>query len=334
MGHNLTHRIGFACKLLDSTGKNIPEMNYRSTTVAWLNRQTRDVAVARLWEIMQHNVDATRAAIAHVGTFEPELRMMRIGSDMLPVYTEPNWSWFWQQSDVRKYLEQTLAPVGALARKLDVRLSMHPGQFCCIVSNNEDIVRRSIEELEYHTDIVRWMGFGKSKLDFKVNIHLSGKLGLDGFDNAHTQMSTELRNCLTLENDEYQTGIDTLISLKDKVGIVLDIHHHFIHSHEYINSNDDRIKHIIDSWQGVKPVFHYSQSREEYLRNFLTEMPCMDRLQIVAKKAKLRSHSDFYKHKILNEWAFTHLNWGDCMAESKMKNLASFELYNQLLGSI
>lgn len=334
MGIELTKRIGFACKFLDSNGVNVPELNYRSTTVAWLNRQTRDVAVTRLWEIMQHNISATRAAIAQVGSFVPELRMMRIGSDMLPVYTESNWSWFWQQPDVRTYLERELAPIGELARKLDVRLSFHPGQFCCIVSNNDDIVRRSIEELEYHTDVVRWLGYGKSKLDFKVNIHLSGKLGLDGFDKAHTQMSRELRNCLTLENDEYQAGIDTLLALKNKVGIVLDIHHHFVHSHEYINSNDDRINHIIESWDGVRPVFHYSQSREEYLTNFMSEMPTMDQLLVVAKKAKLRSHSDFYTHKILNEWALSHYNWADCMAESKMKNLASLELYNQLQRSI
>jgi len=73
------------------------------------------------------------------------------------------------------YAETHFAQVGALARSRNVRLSFHPGQFCCIVSDNPDIVDRSVEELEYHTDMIRWMGFGKSKLNFKLNVHLSGR---------------------------------------------------------------------------------------------------------------------------------------------------------------
>jgi hypothetical protein len=53
------------------------------------------------------------------------------------------------------------------------------------------------------------------------------------------------------------------------------------------------------------------------------------------KKQKLRAHSDFYWNHHCNEWAFSHLEWGDMMAESKAKNLASMQLYEQAtkLGS-
>ena len=89
------------------------------------------------------------------------LRMVRLGSNQLPAYTQPDWSYFWRKPDVRQRAEQLYATVGEASRELDVRVSMHPGQFTVLASDNPDIVNRSIEEFEYHVDIARWMGYGK-----------------------------------------------------------------------------------------------------------------------------------------------------------------------------
>ena len=326
-------KIGFACKLSELDPKkgiiSIPEYNTSTTTVAWLNRQTREVAEQKLWDLMVQNIEAVRRLVERVSTLDEQLRMVRLGSDILPVYTHRDWSYFWLRPDVVSYAATAFQRVGDLARANNVRLSMHPGQFTCIVSDNPGIVERSIAELEYHTNMIRWMGFGKSKLDFKLNIHLSGRRGVDGFNDAWIKMSPELRNCLTLENDEYQKGLDDLLILKDKVGIVLDIHHHLIKEDEYIQSNDPRIQQVIESWQGVRPTFHYSQSRDEYINRFLDRIPSMSEMLTTAKKSKLRAHSDFYTNRKVNEWALTHLEWADVMCECKSKNLASAELFNQ-----
>jgi UV DNA damage repair endonuclease len=329
----MTRRIGFACKISSIDPKkgviSIPEYNSKGTTVAWLNRQHKDVAVEKLWELMKHNIEAARRAVEYVGNLEEDLRLFRLGSDILPVYTEPTWGWFWQQHDVREYCARGFARVGELARSRDVRLSFHPGQFCCVVSDSQDVVNRSIEELEYHADIIRWLGYGQKKLDFKLNIHLSGRGGIAAFDNAWMRLSPEAQNSLTLENDEYQIGLDDLLLLKHRVGIVLDIHHHLIKDEEYIANNDPRIAQVLESWQGVRPVFHYSQSRDEYIGKFIDRIPTMAEMLLESKKGKLRAHSDFYTNKKINEWALSHLEWGDCMAESKGKNLAAEELFIQ-----
>ena len=326
-------RIGFACKLSKIDPKKgvitVPEHNTTTTTVAWLNRQTITNAEERLWTIMQHNLHSLTNLILEVGSWAPELRMVRLSSDILPVYTEPTWSYFWKRNDVRTFAGEKLANVGKIARKLGVKLSFHPGQFCCIVSDRSDVVVRSVEELEYHADIVRWMGYGQTKLDFKINIHLSGRLSANGFDTAWSLMSPELRNCLTLENDEYQAGLDDILPLAGRVGIVLDIHHHLIKEHEYIKSTDDRIKRVIDSWQGQRPTLHYSQSHEEYITPLNDVFPSMDDMLALAKKSKLRAHSEFYPNKHINEWALSHLEWGDIMAECKSKNLGSLQLFEQ-----
>ena len=333
-------KIGFACKYLhpDQTQKKKllediqRPLNTRSTTVQWLNRQTRDVAEERLWDIMVHNIQSYYNLVQYVSTLPTELQMVRLGSDCLPVYTHPEWSYYWQKADVIAYCQQHLIKVGDLARKHNIRLSMHPGQFTVLASDNPDIVNRSIEEFEYHADLIRYMGYGKTWQDFKCNVHISGRQGPAGIKAVLPKLSTEARNTLTIENDENSWGLDASLELEKEVALVVDIHHHWVHSAgEYITPGDDRIKRVIDSWRGVRPACHYSISRENYIVDHPIDIkPDYTKLlESGYKKGKLRGHSDYYWNKPVNEWAWTFTEDFDIMCESKMKNLASIKFYNE-----
>jgi len=337
-------RIGFACKWIDRPDQvngikpkdDCKKYNTGSTTVAWLNRQTKDVAVEKLWSLMEQNIESCRLLVERVGALDENLRMVRLSSDILPVYTEPTWSWFWRLPDVRSYAERSFREVGSLARENSVRLSFHPGQFTVLASESDDIVNRSIEEFEYHVDMARWMGFGKTFQDFKINVHIAGRRGPDGIRSVLGRLSSEARNCITIENDEITWGTDASLELVNDCALVLDIHHHFIHTGEYIEATDDRFKRIIDSWRGVRPVIHYSVSREDLLRDHARDSrPSLQALlESGHKKSKLRAHSDFYWNTAVNDWALTFLDHADIMAESKAKNLASFELHDRWKSTI
>ena len=183
----ITPRIGFCCKWIDRPEQvngikpldEAKQYNTGSTTVAWLNRQTTDVAEQRLWDLMVHNIESVRRLVERVGNLDEHLRMVRIGSDILPVYTHNDWQYFWRRPDVIAYCEKHFRTVGNIARLRNVRLSFHPGQFTVLASDNPDIVDRSIEEFEYHTTMARYMGYGASWHDhgFKINVHLSGRGG-------------------------------------------------------------------------------------------------------------------------------------------------------------
>jgi UV DNA damage endonuclease len=330
-------RIGFACKYMhpDQTqSKKILEeiqrpLNTKATTVAWLNRQTREVAEERLWDIMLHNTESARRLVEYVSSLPEDLRMVRLGSDILPVYTEPSWSYFWNRVDVIDAMVPRFAAIGELARRTGVRLSFHPGQFCVLASDTPDIVDRSIEEFEYHADMARWMGYGKSFQDFKINVHIAGRQGPEGIKRVIPRLSPEARNCLTIENDEMSWGLNSSLELVDHCALVLDIHHHWIRNGEYIEANDDRVKRVIDSWRGVRPVIHYSVSREDLLLEHCgNTRPNLDTLlEQGYKKAKLRAHSDYYWNNAVNDWALTFRDNFDIMCESKAKNLASHALY-------
>jgi UV DNA damage repair endonuclease len=333
----MTNRIGFCCKWLDRPDQtaglkakdDAKQYTDQGTTVAWLNRQPRDVAEQKLWDIMVFNTEAVHRLIKKVGEQDAGLRMVRLSSNLLPVYTEPTYSYFWQRPDVRDYCERAFAKVGATAKAVDVRLSFHPGQFVVLASDNPDIVRRSIEEFEYHTDIIRWMGYGRTFQDFKCNVHISGRQGPAGIRDALNKLSPEARNCITVENEEYKHGLDDCLSLSDVVPTVLDLHHHFVRDRVYITPDDARIARIIDSWRGVRPVLHYSVSRDDLLVNHAPDvMPQMAQLlESGYKKGQLRAHSDFYWNSAVNDYVLQFADKFDLQCEAKGKNLASFALY-------
>jgi UV DNA damage repair endonuclease len=331
-------RIGFCCKWLNDPsecgGMKVNavdrDLNGRSTTMRWL-REHPDLAEQRQWDIMNHNAVAAVKMIERVATLPPERRMVRLGSEMLQGYTEKDWQAWWQRREIQDHLEKIFAPIGKTARRLDVRLSFHPGQFCVLASDNPGIVDRSIEEFEYHADMARWMGYGRKFQDYKINIHISGRQGPSGIRAAYKRLSPEARNCITIENEEITHGIQHCLSLSDIIPTVLDIHHHLIREGEYIQSTDDRIKRIIDSWRGTRPTIHYACSREDILTGHDTLVaPDMDKLLAEGhKKQKLRAHSDFMWNEASNRWALTHLEWADIQVEAKGKNLASEQVYNR-----
>ena len=321
-------RIGFACKIQISESKADPKLNQSGTTIKWLSSQTPDRARERLWDLMRGNVTALANQIEWLGRQPHNQRMFRITSDLLTAYTHDDWMPFYFQPDVVAFLESNLSKIGARARELDIKLSFHPGQFCVLASEQDYVVENSITEFEYHCDLIRYMGYGKQFQDFKCNVHIGGKRGPDGIRAALKRLSPEARNCLTIENAEFTWGLAASLELERDCALVLDIHHSWIHTGEYIQANSTEFKRVVDSWRGVRPTIHYSVSREDVLVDHdETVRPDLKALKALGfTSAKLRAHSEYYWNQAVNEYALTFLPFADIMCESKQKNLASQQL--------
>jgi UV DNA damage repair endonuclease len=145
-------------------------------------------------------------------------------------------------------------------------------------------------------------------------------------------LSTEARNTITIENDEMRHGIEESLLLKDHVALVLDIHHHWVRTGEYLDPDSDTVRYIIDSWRGVRPAMHYSVSREDYIPDHDPDIrPDMQSLLDAGyKKSKLRAHSDYYWNNAVNDWAKGFMKYFDIQCESKAKNLARDRFLEQV----
>ena len=334
---DLPGKIGFACKWIDSPDQvdgvkptdDAYKYSTRVTTIAWLARQTPAAAEEKLWSCVTSNFINIMNLVKKVAEFPQSRRMVRLTSDILPAYTHPIAKEFYAQKFVTDHCKVELAKIGEFARANNVRLSFHPGQFTVLASENPGIVENSIIEFEYHATVAEWMGYGKTFQDFKINVHISGKLGPAGIRAAYKRLSPVAQSCITIENEENSWGLSDALELADLLPIVLDIHHHWCREGEYIDPTGLQVQQVIDSWRGVRPVLHYSLSREDYLVNHpIDQKPDYAALLSTGhKKAKLRAHSDFYWNVPVNHWVLEFLKTHDIMCEAKGKNIASGELH-------
>lgn len=170
-------------------------------------------------------------------------------------------------------IRRRLKVIGDLAKELDMRLTIHPSEFCVLASQNQASVQNSIRELNQVSKIFDYMGFDPSPYN-KINIHIGGAYG----DKAATAGrfcetlyklgSKGLQSRLTVENDDRANcfsvaDLKTMISDQIGVPIVFDYFHHGFNTSDL--SEKDALLMACSTWpSGINPVVHYSNSRRDY----------------------------------------------------------------------
>ena len=335
-------KIGFACKIIDpkQTKEWHEEFNTKSTTVAFMNRNSKVDQEKKLDSLLDHNIQALGNMLLYVSQLPDGMHMMRLGSELLPLYTFPAFRWYYELPSTKKKIEEKLGECGAFARSHDIRLSFHPGQFCILNSVKSEVVDKTIVELEYHTYCAEMMGYDGSKFhdhNFAINIHIGGREGgTEGFLANSKRLSASCRNFLTVENDEFSFGVDDVLKVADHFAIVLDIHHNLINSEEYIQPDDPRLNDIFGSWRSARPKIHFSTSVDSLstITGNLVLPDVKNLLTTGFNKTMLRKHSDMCWNDAANAWALSFLPRADIMVEAKSKNLASHRLFESINNGI
>ncbi len=311
-------KLGFACRYLNSElTQPFPFTSPTRKRFLSLNDEKR---IDLLFESSRENLTHLLLIFEQLALLTKDLRMMRIGSDLLPLFTVPEAIILYD--NFLPDLYPLFKKCGDFAKQHDIRLSFHPGQYTVLASDNPSVVARSIEDVEYHALCAKLLGYGKTFQDFKINIHMNGKRGFAGFKDSFLKLSAEARLMLTVENDEISCSLDDVLQAKVLCPIVLDIHHHWVKENEFIKPSDQRVALIKESWRGERPVLHYSVSQE----GLIAEQGFPDQNALQLPKSKLRAHSDYYFNNTLNEWALSFKDF-DIMCEVKMKNIAREKLY-------
>lgn len=335
-------RLGFACmyrhphrslsvKELETIERTF---NPRSTTLRWVSGASREAARNKLLELVEHNLQAQLRLLDYVAQLPQALRMLRLSSDLLPLYSHPSVAHVYREADFQALMAERFAAIGAFARARQIRLSFHPGQYCVLGSDRPEVVENSLAEFEYHADMIRMMGYGQVFQDFKCNVHIAGRLGGAGIRTVWPRLSEVARNVITFENDEKTYGLDDCLALADLAPVVLDIHHCWIHEGDYIDPGDARVERVIESWRGVRPTMHYSQPPEHL--QALGFGP--DRKLVIGELLEQVNKRDLYAHsaRMWNRWtnryALQFLDRFDIMFESKDKNLATLDYFNDYLA--
>lgn len=318
---------------MSPTGDKATEslMNPKTTTITALSKLGKVDMMDRLLGIVDNNMNTLERMMTYIALKPENEKLIRFSSDILPAYTHEVAQWAYKESAMKEIMEAGFERIGDIARKNDVRLMFHPGQYCVLNSVHEGTYIRAVAEFEYHVDMMQMMGYsGWHPNGCGINIHTGSREGgIHGLIKGLEGLSQAGRDLITIENDEFSFGLSDLEAIAEHAAIVLDVHHEWIFSEgNYIQPDDPRIEFVKDSWRGVRPVGHYSVSREDVLKDANPDvLPDFQALRAQGFTLRdLRAHSDFCWNNAANEWAVSHLSWMDIEVEAKMKNLAADQL--------
>lgn len=187
-------------------------------------------------------------------------------------------------------IKKILGDIGNLCREHNHRLSFHPGPFNVLASPDDDVVLKTINELDKHSQIFDLMDFEPDH-NTKINIHVGGaygnkQLAMDRFCDNFTKLHTNTQKRLTVENDDKKNmyTIQDLMYIHNNIGIplVFDYHHFTLHNDGY--SHKETLELAMSTWKDAIPVIHHSSPKPLYEA-------------VDDKKVKMQAHADYIYEK-------------------------------------
>ena len=245
-------RFGLCCKFSKEP------IQFRTTTATALLKMSRTEALAKVANLCLTNANALQQALIYCSTHR--IGAFRINSKILPVKTHPDAGYAIHDLPDSDQIINQFRQCGTFAREHDIRLLFHPDQFILLSSENDDITRRSIEELTYQAEVAEWVG-----ADI-INIHGGGAYGnkpaaLTRLRQVIQTLPQPIRSRLTLENDDRVYTPSDLLPVCEAEGIPLiyDVHHHRCLPDDL--SIDEATRKVLATWNR-EPVFHLSSPKD------------------------------------------------------------------------
>ena len=241
-------KIGYPCINLSIDCRGNKTFRLKSYTEKSL-KATIENNLGCLAKILEYNV-------------KNHIYFFRITSDLIPFASHPICTFPWQD-----YYQSRFEDIGSYITKHHMRISMHPDQFIILNARDDAIVKRSIDELAYHADVLDVLNLDATA---KIQLHIGGvygdkKTSMQRFTSQYTTLPQNIKQRLVIENDHQRYHLHDCIQLSKKISIpvLFDYFHHQVHP-----SDENFLKDFVDyvhTWSkhdGI-PMCDYSSQQAE-----------------------------------------------------------------------
>ncbi|MCX2827671.1 UV damage endonuclease UvsE [Bacillus pseudomycoides] len=283
-----------------------PAKTMTFTTWKKLGKQEREEKLYNItMQNLMHTLRTLHYNIAH------EIPLYRLSSSIVPLATHPEVDF-----DYIDIFTPFWRKMGKLIREHNLRVSFHPNQFTLFTSEKPHITDNAVLDMTYHYNVLDAMGLADSSY---INIHIGGAYGnkekaLLRFHENLKKLSFHIKQQMTLENDDKTyTASETLAVCKlERIPFIFDYHHHMA------NLCDEPLEvllpAIFKTWDHTNtiPKVHISSPKSE---------------------KEFRSHANYIDATFIKPFLHVtrELNQDfDIMIESKQKDLALFQLLDEL----
>lgn len=247
-------RFGLCCIFMKEP------IRFRTTTARILAALSRPEQRARLSALCLENAKNLCGAVETVARLG--IGAFRVSSPFFPRYTHPEVGYTLEELPAGAEIRAQLSNVAQLRSRLNIRLSFHPDQFVSISSLRDEVVRKSLAELEYQGLVAELIGADV------ITIHAGGRQGgkaatLQRFMHNFPLLSERVRARLALENDDISYTVKDLLPVCEQLDIplVYDVHHHRCNPDGF--PVEEATSRALVTWQrqGREPWFHLSSPR-------------------------------------------------------------------------
>ncbi len=269
-------RIGYACLT-----EGIYNTDFKSCTLKSAGREN-------LLKIIEHNLSTLERIIDY--NIKMDINFFRLSSDIIPFGSSPVNSLDWD-----RIFKEEFQAISKKIKEKDIRISMHPGQYTVLNSPKEDVVKRAIEDLDYHNRFLDALQMDKTS---KIILHIGGVYGdkksaIARFEKTYKLLNEAIKDRLIIENDDRSYNIADVLEIgrRNHIPVVYDNLHNRVLP--YDSSKDDSyfIKLAKKTWKNSDgdQKIHYSQSADgkrsgshsrtidlEIFDEFLKDLPQVD----------------------------------------------------------
>ncbi|HEX2910585.1 MAG TPA: UV DNA damage repair endonuclease UvsE [Chloroflexia bacterium] len=207
------------------------------------------------------------------------IRLYRISSALFPMSDLPGDE---TGGQVLEELRPQMAAIGNHIAEVGLRVVMHPDQFVVLNSESAQIVQTSIRVMERHAGVLDMLGLPRTAWT-AMTLH-GGKGGRsDQLVETIGTLPANIRNRLTLENDERAYGAADILDICRRAGVpmVFDVHHHICHD-GLTSLEDPSIGEYLQAARETWPdpawqLVHLSNGRDAFAdpahHDFITSVP-------------------------------------------------------------
>ena len=245
-------RLGLCCKFHQEP------IAFKTTTVTALARLPREQQLEKISRLALANAEALRQALIYCANHQ--IGCFRVNSQILPVKTHHTVGYAIGDLPDAAAIIDAFKTCGRYAKQHELRLTFHPDQFILLSALDPEIIRKSILDLEYQTEVASWIYADV------INIHAGGSYGnkTDTLARLATVIRTlpqAVRSRLTFENDDRVYSPVDLLPLCRETGqpFVYDVHHHRCLP-DGLSVGDVTLQ-ALSTWNR-EPLFHVSSPKD------------------------------------------------------------------------
>ena len=271
----MTINLGYACINMELQKKKI------CCNRGMIKRTFQAKGISYASELALINVKAMREIIKWNN--KNGISVYRMTSCLFPWFSEYD---IFDLPDIDA-IADVMQDAGKIAMDAGQRLSFHPGPFNCLGSHKDEVVEKTIHELNAHSEQMDLMGLPDSPMA-KINIHIGGAYGehektMARFCKNFSRLAPSTQARLTVENDDRASLFSTKmlyngVSRHINIPIVFDSHHHELGKQDA--TYQEAFYMARETWQrrNAKQQCHHSNSKKNYEDS----------------TAKVTAHSDWY----------------------------------------